>query len=153
MALECETQPMSHSLSLAEHHLISELSTRYAYAVDEGDLGELVDVFTAEAVLDTGRGIRRGVTEIITALARLERYDAVFHHLGQRRIIAGTDAGSAMGDVYCVAHHLHTETDGSRINHVMYIRYRDRYENGPGGWRISERRLDTLWTESRLLDR
>jgi uncharacterized protein (TIGR02246 family) len=140
-------------LSDADRREISELLTAYAHAVDRRDFELLAAVFTADGVLDTGRGIRTGLTEIRTAMERLHRYDATFHMLGQSRVAGGPDTAS--GETYCDAHHLLVEpAEGGerRTDTVMKIRYADDFVRTDDGWRIAVRRLHTDWTEQRRID-
>jgi SnoaL-like domain len=133
------------------------LDLAYAYArhADRIEAEQLGALFTADGVL---RIIRRGVdsapvervgrAEIVKAIMRLDRYDATFHLVGNHTY--ELDGNTATGEVYCVAHHVHGEA-GSRSDHVMMIRYHDRYRRDADGWRIVERELHVDWTEERAV--
>ena len=115
------------------------LAQRYAATVDARRFDELDQVFTADAVLETGRGHRDGLAEITAAMAGLHRYDRTEH-----RVFAAhtdTDGVEATGTVESEAHHWFVE-DERRRDRVMEITYHDRYVNTADGWRIVHRRLD-----------
>jgi ketosteroid isomerase-like protein len=137
----------------ADRAELSELVARYAHCVDTRDFDSLREVFTSDAVLVTSRGERRGLDEIQTAMNGLRRYEATFHFVGQSVFSADSlDAARAFGETLCEAHHVSSDDD-QRTNRVMYIRYHDRYHRTTAGWRISARRLEVPWTETRQVDR
>lgn len=131
------------------------LDVAYAYArhADHVDAESLGALFVEDGVLRiTRRGVdgppveRVGRAEIVSAIRRLDRYEKTFHLVGNSYY--EIDGGEATGEVYCVAHHVHGDP-GSRRDHVMMIRYHDRYRREPGGWKIVERELHVDWTEER----
>lgn len=137
---------MTPPLDLADRAALVDLASRYAHAVDSRDFERLRDVFTAAAVLDTGRGIRNGVDEVLTAMEGLRRYHATTHVLGQQ-LVEPTGDG-ARGITYCTAHHLTVDGD-RRTDKVMHIHYHDEFVRTDDGWRIAARRLDIAWTDER----
>lgn len=134
------------SLSADDRAELADLAAAYAHAVDRRRFEQLRRVFTADGVLHTPTGSRRGHAEIESAMGRLHRYEATFHVLGQQRLAATAEGAS--GETYCVAHHLRRHDDG-RVDSVMYIRYLDRFAATADGWRIAERRLEVDWTDDR----
>ncbi len=142
---------MTDSLSDDDRSEIAELSARYARAVDRRDFDGLAEVFCADGVLDSGRGVRRGTDEIAAAVRSIERYDETSHRIGMQQIEEARDGG-ARGVVSCEAHHVRSAADGSRSDYVMQIRYHDRYRRTETGWRIAERRLVTTRTETIHVD-
>ncbi len=123
---------------------LADLAALYAVIVDRRDFARFDEVFTADALLDTGRGQRSGLLEITDAMAGLLRYEATSHILGQQ-LLSVTDDGEIEGVTYCEAHHL--RVDGhERIDHVMHIHYHDHFVPTPDGWRIAYRRLTVPWT-------
>lgn len=129
---------------------VAHAYARHADRIDAESLGAL---FVEDGVL---RIVRRGVdgppvervgrSEIVGAIRRLDRYEKTFHLVGNHSYEVDGDA--ATGEVYCVAHHVHGDP-GSRRDHVMMIRYHDRYRREPDGWKIVERELHVDWTEER----
>src|SRR5262249_5210410 len=94
--------------------------------------------------------VRTGRDEIATALEGLSRYAVTTHFLGQQTVELDADGEGAAGETYCIAHHI-TDTDGHRHDHVLSIRYLDRFVRVEAGWRIKERRLAIDWTDERDL--
>ena len=135
---------MPHPLDLADRQDLLDLAARYARAVDTRDFAALAEVFTPDAVLDTGRAQRAGVAAITEAMQGLLRYEATTHVLGQQ-VIDHSDEG-ATGVTYCTAHHLTVDGD-RRTDKVMHIHYHDRFVRTTDGWRIASRRLDLLWSD------
>ena len=133
------------------------LSERYAAAADDGDAAGFAGVFTPDgrlAVHYPGDGDRpstdlRGADALAAVPGRLaERFDRTFHLLGQ--VGTETHGEESTGLVYCLAHHL-SRADGT--DHVMFLRYRDRYRRADdGAWRIAERIGTVEWTETRPVD-
>lgn len=134
---------MTGLIGLVDRAEIADLSSRYALVVDQREFSRLGEVFTADAVLDTGRVQRQGLAEIIAAMEGLHRYEATSHIMGQQ-LLELID-GEVRGVSYCEAHHL-VVADDERIDRVMHIRYHDLFAQVVDGWRIARRRLVTVWT-------
>ena len=115
------------------------LVDRYAATVDARTFTELDHVFTADAVLETGRGRRDGLAAIQAAMDGLHRYDRTEHRVLGSEIAVEGDA--ATGRVTGTAHHWFVDDDRPR-DHQMEITYHDRYVRTTGGWRIAHRRLE-----------
>jgi len=122
---------------------LEALSRRYAAAVDRRDPAALLAVFTPDATLRVERpgrepSVMTGHDEIEGVIALVSRWQRTAHLIAQGLfVVEGTDA---VGEVYCTANHF---GDGERQpgrNHVMHIRYLDRYLlAGDGRWRIAQR--------------
>ena len=155
------------SADLAVRLALLDLSYAYARNADRIDADALGALFTDDGVLRViNRGAegapmeRVGRTEIVSAIKRLDRYDVTFHMVGNHYYEIdneldddndNSDGDSATGEVYCVAHHVHGDP-GSKRDHVMMIRYHDRYRRDAGGpWRFAERELHVDWTEERVV--
>jgi hypothetical protein len=76
----------------------------------------------------------------------LGAYRRTFHFVGQQRV--DIDGDDATGETYCIAQHLSDRDDG-RWNHIMNIRYQDRFRRSAAGRRFAERRLCVDWVEDR----
>ena len=128
------------------------LSREYAVAADRGDVERFLSVFTDDGALTVpGPPVRtlRGHDELSVVPGLLSRYHRTFHLVGQGTY-RPTGAGSAAGEVYCVAHHLERGSDDAPevgSDKVMYICYLDEYIFGGSGWRIGHRTLDLRWTD------
>ena len=112
---------MARPVDLHDRAELADLVARYAVIVDQRDFDRFDDVFTAEA-----------------------RYEATSHLVGQQ-LISVTDDAEIDTVTYCEAHHLRIDGD-ERINHVMHIRYHDRFVPTSDGWRIAYRRLEVPWS-------
>lgn len=128
------------------------LAAGYAIAADERDQARFVAVFTPDAVLEVENGPQRaryeGADELAQIPTRLERFARTFHMLGQ--CTHHIDGDTADGTVYCTAHHV--SNDHPPTDHVMFIRYLDRYRRTPEGWRIAHRRVVVDWTATHPVD-
>ena len=132
-----------------------DLSYAYARNADRIDAEALGALFADDGVLRIiSRGAesapveRVGPADITSAIKRLDRYEVTFHMVGNHYY--EIDGDSATGEVYCIAHHVHGEP-GSKRDHVMMIRYNDRYRREGSGWRFAQRELPVDWTEERLV--
>jgi ketosteroid isomerase-like protein len=145
-----------------DHEALRVLVAAYAHAADRREPAALAALFTDDGLLaihdgdpgsPDGRATvptreRRGRAEIETAITGLARYDVTTHMLGQHT--ADIDGDHATGETYCMAHHL-TTTDVGRHDHVLSIRYLDRFRKIDGAWYFEERRLVIDWTDEREL--
>jgi len=129
---------------------LRELTERYARAVDRRRPGDVAALFSPEGVLrieHPGRAPTelRGRAAIERALDRLDSYRVTTHVLAQQ-IVDELDAraGRAAAETYCMAHHIR---DGPPpYDHLMAVRYLDRFERGEGRWLFAERHLVVDWT-------
>jgi uncharacterized protein (TIGR02246 family) len=144
------------SSEIADRLEIQDLVARYASRVDRRDLDGVAELFTEDGALLSPQGSdgemreRRGRGQIAEAMRALERYRATTHLVGQN--LAEISGETAHGETYCLAHHIIESDEGGHDNHVMAIRYMDRYRKAAGRWLFAERRLVVDWTETRSLD-
>jgi ketosteroid isomerase-like protein len=140
----------------ADHCELKDLVDAYATAIDERDRALLVGIFTADAHLFVQEHGREevlvaydGSDQIAQLMDLLDGYGPTMHLMSNHRI--QVDGDRATGVVYCLAHHLTEQDDGSTRNLVMAIRYFDRYARaGDGGqWKIAERKIVRYWDELR----
>ena len=130
-------------LTVAERLALTDLVGRYASLVDARDLQALGTLFTADAVLVTTGGERRGRDEILDAMRGLERYDTTFHLVGQTR--HWRDGDATLGEAACIAHHWRLR-EGVGRDHIMFIRYHDTFAR-EGAWRFARRELEVVRTQ------
>ena len=131
--------PELHALALAYAHHADRREPDLVAALFEPD-GELRMARRGD---DGPPMVSRGHRHIASAVGRLRQFDATFHLVANHSVeLAGDEA---TGEVYCVAHHV--AADGS--DHVMYIRYLDRYRLHDGRWLFTERETFVEWTEHR----
>jgi hypothetical protein len=134
---------------------LRSLSETYARAADRREPDSFAGVFLPDGLLEVFYPGQpkprryRGYEEIRTTGQRLSRFRLTMHMLGQSTLEIEGDA-EASGEVYCVAHHL----DAEKLNtdYVLHIRYDDRYRAVGGRWGIMHRQVQTLWTETRIID-
>jgi hypothetical protein len=81
--------------------------------------------------------------------AELNQYDATTHFVGQSTIFTLTNE-RAMGEAYCLAHHI--TVDGDK-RHLMLasLRYLDTFTKVDGSWLFAERQLYVDWLEQRAM--
>jgi ketosteroid isomerase-like protein len=134
---------------------LSDLSYTYARSIDRTEADAFVSVFHPDARLtvftdgtgDTVRNNYAGLDELRTIPHALTRFDRTYHFVGNR--LYEIDGDDARGEVYCIAHHLSSDSSGSN-NYVMLIRYLDQYRrDAVGGWKINHRIVRPDWTENR----
>ena len=129
---------------------IRVLAVAYAHHADRREPDLLAALFEPEAPLrmvwrsgSTPPAESRGHHQIARVVGRLRQFATTFHFVGNHLIdVAGDEA---TGEVYCEAHHLTAEG----VDHVMFIRYRDRYRRLDTTWRFAERELLVEWMEER----
>jgi ketosteroid isomerase-like protein len=141
--------------SAIPHTELEALSRRYAAAVDSRDRAALLAVFTPDATLRVERlgrepSVMTGHDEIERVIAIVSRWPRTAHLVGQGLFVVESTA--AVGEVYCTANHFGGGETVPGRNHVMHIRYLDRYVlAGDGRWRITERTVAVDATEDRPL--
>jgi hypothetical protein len=141
--------------SAGPHAEIEALSRRYAAAVDHRDRAALLAVFTPHATMrveQPGRepGILTGHDGIERVIGIVSRWPRTAHLIAQGLCVVEGESG--VGEVYCTANHFGVNEAGAGRNHVMHIRYLDRYVlDGDARWRISHRTVAVDATEDRLV--
>jgi uncharacterized protein (TIGR02246 family) len=139
---------------VADRLEIRALVDAYARAADHVDGEGAAALFAPDGVLrifnrgqDDPVRERHGREEIATAFAGLARYDVTLHVVANHYVELDGDTGR--GETYCLAHHVHDGDDGGKLDHVMAIRYLDRYRRLDEGWRLESRELQVEFTEDR----
>lgn len=142
--------------TIADSLALRELALSYARHADRREPELLAALFARDGELrmvrrgDTGPPtVSRGRAEITAVVARLRRLEATFHFVGNHTVDIAGDA--ATGEVYCLAHHV-SARGHERIDHVMFIRYQDRYRRYGEKWLFIERELHVDWTEDHLVN-
>lgn len=77
----------------------------------------------------------------------LSRHEETFHFVGNVRFLAA-GGGHARGEVYCLAHHLGADEDGT-LTRVVPVVYTDEYQFVDGRWRFASREIRQVWRERR----
>jgi ketosteroid isomerase-like protein len=115
----------------------------YAFALDERRWEALRDVFTEDARADFGPlgGVRDGVDAIARFCERALGAFAVTQHLiGTVAVERDGDAASSRS--YVLATHVRP----GEPDFTLGGRYTDTLARRPTGWRITSRRLETMWS-------
>ena len=106
----------------------------------------MVTIYEGEPGTKEPVAVHQGQTEIVAALDALNKYDVTTHFNGQSDVII--DGARAIGETYCIAHHLWVE-NGQRMLMVISIRYYDKFVREGNCWLFAERQLIIDWTDTR----
>jgi SnoaL-like domain len=152
------------TLGPADRLALRALVDAYAVAVDRRDVAGFVDLFTPDATLATfeadgsRRSAHQGQDELATIPPLLDRYERTLHlmstHHVEDAIDGGPEGDEATGVAYCEAHHHRPPEppgDTGATDHVLFIRYVDRYARRGPGWLIRARDVHVIWSEDRPL--
>lgn len=142
------------TLYLEDRIDLTDLSHRYAAAVDDRDGAAVAALFTEDGVLASPRPPRQldpvdeavGHDGIVAALEQLAGV-AVTQHAVVGVVLTAEGADAASGRVACIAHHVLPD----RTHLVWHLTYRDRYRRTDTGWRIARRELHVEVVEQRPL--
>ena len=134
--------------ALRDRQVIAEVCYRYAFALDARDWAALRTCFTADATAyyrdqNPTHGYPAIETRIRSALAPLSSTQHLIGNVLVTLTLAGAEADSVC---YLQAQHVRPGTDGGDT-FVIAGRYLDRFVRTPDGWRIAQRRLETIWTD------
>jgi hypothetical protein len=144
---------VSRADELVDRSLLQELAFRYAAAVDACDRDAFLAVFEPDAALrtyapgaDEPFAVQTGHAELglVPGMMR-ERFHATQHMMTNH--LVALDGDEATGTVYCTARHWNPDPLGG-TDLIVMIRYEDRYRRRRDGWRILERRIRFLWSET-----
>jgi hypothetical protein len=144
------------SQETADRLAIRELFDAYARCADTRDADGQKALFTTDsrfAVYMDGPGTEasyalEGRQALTPVFEDLNRYEVTMHFNGQSTVIL--DGRGATGDSYTIAHHVYTE-DGTRMMMVAWLRYLDTFTKVDQTWKIAERQIILLWSETRPL--
>jgi hypothetical protein len=133
-----------------DERAVRALAVAYAHHADRREPELLAALFEPEGTLrmvwrtgSTPPAESRGPRQIAHVVGQLRQFATTFHFIGNHQVEVTGDV--AAGEVYCEAHHLTAEG----VDHVMFIRYRDRYRRSGTTWRFAERETFVEWMEER----
>ncbi len=141
------TESSDVAVLLADREIRSVLA-RYCRGIDRVDLGLVRTCYHPDATDDHGR-YRGNVDGLIEWLApTLARFDRTMHFLGTCNIEVRDDVAAV--ETYAVAYHRGTNATGQLADHVVGLRYLDRFERRTGSpgdptWRIARRTCAIEW--------
>lgn len=139
----------------ADRLAIRELFDAYAHCADRRDAKGQMALFTADtrflvymdATSEQPTQELQGRDSLAPVFDALNAYTATTHFNGQSTV--ALDGDRAIGESYCIAHHLTVAADGSRTLMIASIRYLDVFVKVDGDWLFAERRLMVDWTDTR----
>ena len=132
--------------SLDDIQALTEVTYRYAYALDGRRWDDLRGLFTDDVELDYGLGaenvIRGADTFISGSRATLETLDAT-HHMFANHIFE-VDGDHATGTYYMHAQHMKLDAVGGAL-HTLGGVYHDEFVRTADGWKVSRRTYRAIW--------
>ncbi|MEG3062119.1 MAG: nuclear transport factor 2 family protein [Comamonas sp.] len=136
-----------HSLQLMlDQRDIQNLAIRYCRAIDRHDWAALRGLYHDDATDDHGRlftGLAHDYIDWLPGIARTMH--ATFHQISNHLI--GLRGDRAEGEVYIVAVHLKTASNGEEQQVITGGRYLDRYTRRDGVWKFQSRKAVMDWNE------
>jgi hypothetical protein len=141
----------------ADRLAIRELIEAYAHCADRRDAKGQMALFTEDTHLVVYMNARdpkpsqelHSREELAPVFADLNQYIATTHFVGQSTI-STLSRDQAIGEAYCLAHHI-AETDGKRRVMLASLWYYDAFVKRDGSWVFAERRLYVDWVDERVL--
>jgi len=141
----------------ADRLAIRELVEAYAHCADRRDAKGQMALFTEDTHFVVFMNAKdpkpsqelHSRDALAPVFADLNKYDATTHFVGQSTISTLT-ADRAIGEAYCLAHHV-TLDGGNRRLMVASLRYLDSFVKADGTWLFAERLLYVDWMDKRAL--
>jgi hypothetical protein len=143
----------------ADRLAIRELVEAYAYCADRRDAKGQMSLFTTDTHFVVYMNAKdpkpsqelHSRDELAPVFADLNQYATTMHFVGQSTIITlNRDHDRALGQAYCIAHHLTVDGEKRRLM-IAYLRYVDTFTKINGAWLFAERLLYVDWLEQRIL--
>jgi ketosteroid isomerase-like protein len=141
----------------ADRLAIRELVDAYAHCADRRDARGQMALFTEDAHFVVYMNAKdptpsqelHSRDSLAPVFADLNKYDATTHFVGQSTLYT-LNGGRAIGETYCLAHHVTVNGDQRRLM-VASLRYHDTFEKTDDEWLFAERLLYVDWLEERAL--
>ena len=141
----------------ADRLAIRELVEAYAYYADRRDAKGQMNLFTTDTHFVVYMNAKdpkpsqelHSREELAPVFADLNQYAATMHFVGQSTIVT-LNGDRALGQAYCIAHHLTVDGEKRRLM-IAYLRYVDTFRKIEGAWLFAERLLYVDWLEQRAL--
>lgn len=131
--------------SLADRTAIIDLTIAYCWALDTRQWDALDDVFATDVTAELAAPLMHGVEAIKARVARaLVPLDDSQHMVTNHQIVIDGDRATCR--CYLHAQHVRNGVEGGD-NFVIGGRYEDTMVRTASGWRISHRRLVSMWRE------
>jgi hypothetical protein len=141
----------------ADRLAIRELVEAYAYCADRRDAKGQMNLFTTDTHFVVYMNAKdpkpsqelHSREELAPVFADLNQCAATMHFVGQSTIVT-LNRDRALGQAYCIAHHLTVDGEKRRLM-IAYLRYVDTFRKIEGAWLFAERLLYVDWLEQRAL--
>jgi ketosteroid isomerase-like protein len=141
----------------ADRLAIRELVDAYAHCADRRDAKGQMALFTDDTHFVVYMNAKdptpsmelHSRDSLAPVFADLNKYDATTHFVGQSTLYT-LNGGRAIGETYCLAHHVTVNGDKRRLM-VASLRYHDTFVKTDGEWLFAERLLYVDWLEERAL--
>jgi ketosteroid isomerase-like protein len=141
----------------ADRLAIRELVEAYAYCADRRDAKGQMNLFTTDTHFVVYMNANdpkpsqelHSREELAPVFADLNQYAATMHFVGQSTIVT-LNGDRALGQAYCIAHHLTVDGEKRRLM-IAYLRYVDTFRKIEGAWLFAERLLYVDWLEQRVM--
>jgi ketosteroid isomerase-like protein len=141
----------------ADRLAIRDLVDAYAHCADRRDAKGQMALFTEDTHFVVYMNAKdptpsmelHSRDSLAPVFADLNKYDATTHFVGQSTLYT-LNGGRAIGETYCLAHHVTVDGDKRRLM-VASLRYHDTFVKTDGEWLFAERLLYVDWLEDRAL--
>jgi SnoaL-like domain len=141
----------------ADRLAIRELVEAYAYCADRRDAKGQMALFTTDTQFVVYMNAKdpkpsqelHSREALAPVFADLNQYAVTMHFVGQSTILA-LNRDRALGQAYCIAHHLTVDGEKRRLM-IAYLRYVDTFAKIDGAWLFAERLLYVDCLEQRAL--
>jgi hypothetical protein len=136
---------MSRVDELLDKQDIYDVLIRYCRGIDRRDLELLRSVYHPDAYDDHGMFQGPAAEFASYAVKNLATMQRTMHCIHNVAITLAGDV--AASEAYCVAYHRMTSRSGGEADHLVGIRYVDRFERRDGGpWLIARRTVVYEWS-------
>lgn len=148
MTERSDPREIERVVQLADKQAIHDVVMRYCRGIDRVDLDAVLACYHPDAEDD--HGMFRGTAPEFVAWVRpvLGQFESTMHFIGNH--LAELDGDGAFVESYCQAWHRIAGADGGTpMDHVVGLRYVDRFERRDGGpWLIARRKVVVDWSRT-----
>ena len=130
---------------LVDERDIRNVLTRYCRGIDRIDMDLVRSCYHPDAIDEHGT-IGGSIPKFTDHLSKsLLRHDTTTHFIGN--ILIDLRGDHAFAETYCIATHRKKQPDGHIHEHVVGVRYCDRFEKRDGVWKIAHRKALMDWAK------
>ncbi len=126
---------------MSAHDELRALLQRYARAVDQRDIGALIELFHPDAEISGSSG-RLSLDQWLETMRAPRAFPSSMHLIGEPLVTLEEGADVATLDTYAVVYQLGDDGSGDL---TLGIRYLDEAERSEGRWVFRRRTSETLW--------